>query len=211
MKEFSVGMALVDFIPVLLFAAASVILQRDLYNKMSKGAFALFAAGTIDVVCAGALKALYKLLYAAGVCDFQPLSAMFFPVQSIGFMLAGLGLIAALCRKQKNAALAVAPPVFSGTMIFVTLMVAGLGLMTAALSMLSVKLKKTWLIALFVLGLFCSMGMGYLSSKDFSDAALNWIAEAVNIVGQGSFFAGALLLHRAGLKELKLEEAKKKS
>ena len=64
MKEFSVSMAVVDFLPVILFAAASVLLQRDLYNKMSKGAFALFAAGTIDVICAGALKALYKLLYA---------------------------------------------------------------------------------------------------------------------------------------------------
>ena len=58
MKEFSVSMALVDFIPVILFTIASVILMRDLYNKMSKGAFALFAAGTIDVTCAGALKAL---------------------------------------------------------------------------------------------------------------------------------------------------------
>ena len=50
MKEYSVLMALVDFIPVFAFAAAAVILQRALYNKMSKGAFALFAAGTIDVI-----------------------------------------------------------------------------------------------------------------------------------------------------------------
>lgn len=64
MKEFSVLMALADFIPVVLFCAAAVILIRDMYNKMSKGAFALFAAGTIDVICAGSLKAIYKLLYA---------------------------------------------------------------------------------------------------------------------------------------------------
>ena len=67
-------MALVDFIPVLLFGAAAVRLLRDLYNKMSKGAFAIFAAGCIDVFAAGALKALYKLLYALGACDFTPLS-----------------------------------------------------------------------------------------------------------------------------------------
>ena len=42
MKEFSVPMALVDFVPVIFFAIASVMLQRELYNKMSKGAFALF-------------------------------------------------------------------------------------------------------------------------------------------------------------------------
>ena len=59
MKNFSVSMALVDFIPVMFFAIAAVILMRSLYNKMSKGAFALFSAGSINIICAGALKALY--------------------------------------------------------------------------------------------------------------------------------------------------------
>ena len=103
MKEFSVSMALVDYIPVLCFAMAGVILMRDLYNKMSKGAFALFAAGIIDIVCAGALKATYKLLYALGVCDFEALNNMFFPVQSIGFLLAGIGVVAMVCHKQTKS------------------------------------------------------------------------------------------------------------
>ncbi len=38
MKDYSVIMAFVDFVPVLFFATAVVILMRDLYNKMSKGA-----------------------------------------------------------------------------------------------------------------------------------------------------------------------------
>ena len=36
----TVPMAIVDYIPVALFGAAAVLLLRDLYNKMSKGAFA---------------------------------------------------------------------------------------------------------------------------------------------------------------------------
>ena len=132
MKDFSVSMALVDYIPVICFAIAAVILMRDLYDKMSKGAFALFAAGTIDITCAGALKATYKLLYAAGVCDFEALNAMFFPMQSIGFLLAGIGVLAMLCHKQtKNSAFVVVPPVFSVTFVFVGLMIVGLGLMDA--------------------------------------------------------------------------------
>ncbi len=209
MKDFSVSMALVDYIPVILFAIASVILMRDLYNKMSKGAFALFAAGTIDITCAGALKATYKLLYAAGACDFEALSAMFFPTQSIGFLLAGIGAVAMVCHKQGeklNAAAPVAPALFSGTFVFVGLMVAGLGLLDAVLCLLSVKLKKPALIALFALSFVCSLGMGYLSSKDFAEASMNWIAEGVNVVGQGSLLAGALILHKAGLSELVLEE-----
>ena len=204
MKEFSVSMALVDFIPVILFAAGSVILMRDLYNKMSKGAFALFAAGTIDVACAGALKALYKLLYAAGVCDFTPLSDMFFPVQSIGFLLAGIGIVAMVSHRQKETAAAVAPVVFKGTFIFVGFMIVGFGMMNAVLSALSNKIKKPGLIVLFVLAWVCMLAMGYLSTRDFAQASMNWIAQGVNIVGQGSFFLGALLAHKNGLAELRL-------
>lgn len=200
-------MALVDYIPVICFAIASVILMRDLYNKMSKGAFALFATGTINIVCAGALKATYKLLYAGGVCDFEALNAMFFPVQSIGFLLAGVGVLAMICYNQheKTAALAVAPPLFKGTFVFVGLMVAGLGILDTVLCIISAKLKKPWLIAIFALSFVCSLGMGYLSTKDFAKASMNWIAECVNVVGQGSLLAGVYILHKSGLADLELK------
>ena len=207
MNDFSISMALVDYIPVILFAMASVILLRDLYSKMSKGAFALFSAGLIDVTVAGALKATWKLLYAMGACNFEALDHMFFPVQSIGFLLAGLGILAMLVHKQsKNALLAAAPPVFSGTFVFVGLMVAGLGIMDAVLCVLSIKLKKPWLIAVFALSVICSLCMGYLSSQNFSEASMNWIAEGVNILGQGMLLLGAILLHKSGLAECKLCE-----
>lgn len=202
-------MALVDYIPVILFAIAAVILQRDLYNKMSKGAFALFAAGTINVTCAGALKATWKLLYALGVCDFEALNAMFFPVQSIGFLLAGIGILAMLTHKQsKSIALAVAPPVFSGTFVFVGLMVAGLGIMDTVLCILAGKLKKPALIAIFVISFVCSLCMGYLSSQDFAEASMNWIAEGVNVIGQGTLLLGVCLLHKYGLADYKIREEK---
>ena len=218
-KHFSVPMALVDYIPVIFFAIGAIILLRDLYNKMSKGAFALFSAGVIDVTMAGALKATYKLLYALGVCDFTKLDAMFFPVQSIGFLLAGLGVIAMLTYRQEEkklnsfalpvmlvAASAAAPEVFTGTFVFVGLMVAGLGLLDAVLCVLSKKVGKPALIALYVFSFICCLGMGYLSSKDFAEASMNWIAEGVNVVGQGTFLAGAIALHKNGLADLSLEK-----
>lgn len=202
--DFTIGMALVDYIPVAFFAAAAVILMRDLYYKMSKGAFALFAAGTIMITIAGALKATWKLLYAAEICNFEALNNMFFPTQSIGFLLAGLGILAMICYNQKEKKLYSVPPVFSGTFVFVGLMVAGLGVMDTVLCILAAKLKKPGLIAIFVLSFVCSLGMGYLSSKDFTEAAMNWIAEGVNVVGQGSLLVGAYLLHKNGLAELEL-------
>ena len=206
MKDFSVAMALVDYIPVLFFAVAAAMLQRDLYNKMCKGAFALFAAGTINVFSAGFLKATYKLLYAAGVCDFQALSNIFFPLQALGFLLAGLGMVAMLCLRQgKTLSVAAAPALYSGTFLFVGLMVLGLGCMDAGLCILSKKLKKPAAMVLFIISFACSLCMGYLSSRDFTQAAMNWIAEGVNVVGQGALLVGTVLLHKAGLKELELK------
>lgn len=204
-NDFNVPMALVDFIPCILFAISAVILQRNLYDKMSKGAFSLFSAGTFNIFCAGTLKALYKLLYALGVCDFQPLSQMFFPVQSIGFLLAGLGLVAMLTYDQKVKKLsAVVPPLFTGTFIFVGLMVTGLGMICACLSVLACKLHKKRYIALFVVAFVCSMCMGYLSSQDFEKASMNWIAEGVNTIGQSALLIGAYYLKKSGLKDLDL-------
>ena len=203
--EFSVPMALVDYIPVICFAVAAVMLIKMLHNKMSALAFSLFSAGCIDVACAGALKATYKLLYAANVCDFQPLNAMFFPVQSIGFLLAGLGILLMICKKSKGALLsAAAPAVYKGTFIFVGLMVAGLGVMDTVLCILCAKLKKKWLIAVFVFSFVCSLAMGYLSSQDFAQASMNWIAEIINVFGQGSLLFGVWKLKDAGLEELQL-------
>ena len=205
MNDFSIGMALVDYIPVIAFAISAFILLCELYNKMSKSAFALFSAGVIDVTIAGALKATWKLLYAFGACDFDALNKMFFPVQSIGFLLAGIGILMMLLEGRKSKSLlAVAPPIFSGTFVFVGIMVAGLGIMDTILCILAYKLKKPWIITIFALSFVCSLCMGYLSSQSFDEAAMNWLAEGVNVVGQGAFLTGVILLKKYGLGDLKL-------
>lgn len=199
----SIPIALLDFVPVLLFGAAAVLLQRDLYGKMVKGAYALFAAGTIDATMAGFLKAVHKLLYALGVCDFQPLKQMFFPVQAIGFLLAGCGAlyIGARGPKGRKALAVAAPPVFTGTFIFVGIMLTGLGMLYAGLGRVAAKMKKPAAVALLVVSFVFSLGMGYLASRDFAQPIMNWMAELVNVVAQGSLFAAALILRRSGLAE----------
>lgn len=205
--DFSILMVLIDYILVIAFGFAAVILLRDLYNKMSKGTFDLFSAGVINIFIAGELKATWKLLYTLGVCNFESLNFMFFPVQSIGFLIAGVGILAMICHRQseKTALLATVPPVFSGTFIFVSFMVAGLGLIDTVLCILAFKLKKPWLTILFALSFVCSLCMGYLSSRDFTQALMNWIAEGVNALGQGALLVGVFILHRYGLAELKLK------
>lgn len=200
MKDFSIAMALVDYIPVIFFGFGAAILMECLYNKMTKASFSLFAAGSINVFMAGFLKATYKLLYAANICDFEPLNAMFFPVQALGFLLAGSGIILMFIRKKHLPMYSVAPVLWKGTFLFVGFMVLGLGMMDAGLCYLAKKLKKPGIIVIYVVSFVCCLGMGYLSSRDFTQASMNWIAEGINVVGQGCFLWGGIALKKAGLE-----------
>lgn len=194
--DFSVPMALVDFLPVILFAFAAVLLMKDLYRRMTQYAFALFAAGTINVFCAGFLKALWKLLYAAGACNFYALNTLFLPLQSLGFLMAGAAMIIFVCGKKK-ALLSVAPVYFSGTAVFLVMMVAGLGCMSISLAVIAGKKKKYAAAVLFVLAFIFSLGMGYAARLDSAAAWVNWMEQGINIASQACLAAAAWMLHKA--------------
>ncbi|MBQ8237669.1 MAG: hypothetical protein IJZ39_05950 [Oscillospiraceae bacterium] len=202
MYNFTIPMALVDYIPVIFFGIAAVLLQKDLWGKMCRSAFALFAAGTVNIFSAGFLKATWKLLYAANICDFAALNTMFLPVQSLGFLLAGAGIIWMLAGK-KNVLLA-APPVFSGSFVFIMMMVLGLGSICTCLSILAVKMKRKRAAALFLLSFLASMGMGAMAGQDSTLAWVNWTEQGINCVGQGLLMWGVIVLHKADLKHFKL-------
>ena len=195
MKEFSVPMAVFDYIPVFFFGAGSLILLRDLIGKMKKAAFCCFGCGVFLVTAAGFLKATYKLLYALGVGDFLWMSKRFFSNQSLGFLLAGLGLMLHVLKKDRTYG-------FLPTMALVGIMVVGLCTLDAGLCFLASKLKKRNALLCFIVSFFLCLGMGYLSSKDFDKAFMNWIAQFINVFGQGLYFTGIRILDKAGLKDI---------
>ena len=201
MKEtvFTVPMALTDYLPVLLFGISALLLCRDLKNKMTKSVFVTLEIGAAVAFLAGFLKATYKLLIAIGAGEFAFLNDSFLPLQSSGLLLTGLALVLMLALRKRSAAL-MAPM----TMGFISMMVLGLGGMCASLSVVSVKMKKKRLIPVFILCFFCYMGMGYLASKKDGSAASNWIEQGVNTVGQILLLCGVRSLHKAGLRDLKL-------
>ena len=200
MNGITASMAIVDFIPVALFFIAAVILQRDLYNKMVKGAFALLAAGSIMVLVSGMYKAAWKILYALGVCDFAALDAAFFPLQAPGFLLVFLSLVATLTRKSKGAPpLAAAVPLYGSNMPFVGMSTLGCAGMQCCLFLMGKRMKKPLACALFVVAFVFMLGMGYLSAKFDDSSRMHWLAQCTNIVSQAALLLGVWLLHRAGL------------
>ena len=133
------------------------------------------------------------------------------PMQSTGFFLAAVSLIAMMTAKQENGKerlMAVAAPaVYSGTMIFVAFMCSGITAMGVVLSIVAAKMKKKGAVVLFILTIVGLLMMGYLSGKDFEKPIFNWIAEFVNTLSQLAFLAGTLILHKAGLADFQLKKA----
>lgn len=197
--DFTIEMALVDYIPVLFFTLAGITLICDLKNKMNSLVFTLFIIGIADIAIAGAGKATWKLIYAASQVNIEFLNEIFFPTQSMGFLFAGLALVLMLVMKTNKGETR-----HYSVVGYIVTMVAGLAFIDTVLSIIAVKLKKPALIAFFVVSFICSMGMGYISSQDFTEAVWNWIAEGINIVGQGTLLIGVLSMRKNGLKELKI-------
>lgn len=203
MNELSVPMAIVDFIPVAFFFAAAVLLQRDLYNKMVKGAYALLAAGSIMVFIGGLFKAGWKILYALRICDYPLLENSFFPLQGPGFMLVFLSLAGMFTpfNREKTTLYSAAVPVYTSSLPFVILQTIGCAGLQWVLFAVSVQMKRRAAAALFVLSFLFMLGMGYLSAAFDDSARMHWLAQGVNIISQGALLWGTVLLHRAGLAE----------
>lgn len=210
----TVSLALVDYIPVILFAATSVLLMRDLYNKMSKGAFALMSAGLIMVIWAGAYKATWKLFYTMNIADLYLMNNVLLPMQAAGFLILGIGLIAATFFDQGKgksyvSALPVlmliatqAPKQERAAVVFIIFMVLGYLGFCGCLTVIAARMKKIPAVVLFVLSFVLLMGMGYLGSREFgNDPKMNWIEEGVNLCAQLCLLSGVLILHKSGLKE----------
>ena len=193
MKQFSVPMALVDYIPVVLFCLSFLTVFKDLKDKISAVVKAMIAVGGVLVIAAGGLKATYKLLYALHMGDFEWMSNQMFSNQAFGFLLLGIGLVLSIgsVSKRLNA--------FLPTMVLVLIMVIGLGAMDAVLAYYASKLKKKNALVCFIVSFFLTMMMGYLSSKDFAQASMNWIAQGINCVGMLLLYAGTEILHKTGL------------
>ena len=186
----TVPMALMDFVPVLLFGAAWVILYRDLKNKLNLCSGILLPLGAGLVFLAGFLKATWKMQNAIGAAPVELFNKMMFPTQSVGFLLMAVGMLALMYGKRKSAR--------SLTMVWVMLTVLGNLGASAGLVWIASKVKKA-AVPLFIVAFVCSMMMGYLSSRDFAQASMHWIAQSVNTLGQALLLVGSLLVHKAGL------------
>lgn len=206
MNGITIEMALVDFIPVLLFFLAAVILLKDLYNKFGKAGYAIFATGSIMVLISGIYKALWKILYALQICDFEILSISFFSVQSPGYIFVFLSLAVLLYQSRRSKGVIYSAglvPVVHSKLIFIIIQTLGCTGFLCCLYVMARRRKSNKSAALFLISLCFMLTMGYLSSRFTKTPSMHWIAQITNIIGNAALLWGVQILHKNGLCEEK--------
>ena len=197
MNGITLQMAIMDFIPVLLYLFSMIILQMHYSDEMSHTRFALLSAGTAMVFFGGLYKALWKALYALNICDFVTLENSLFPLQAPGFILvflSFLGFKEQPASKYFALVAPVAPAVYSSNLIFIIMQTLGCGGTQLLLSIRSFKNKRGFAGVMFILSFITMLGMGYLSAKFDSSSTMNWIAQCTNTASQLFLLIGSICL-----------------
>lgn len=206
-ENYSILMALVDYIPVVLFLLSGIIIIKLFMPKMNTMYSVLLSSGVVMVTLAGLLKAVWKTVIVLVKVDWEPLNVMFLPTNSFGFLFVGIALLSLLsnskCPKNYSIAivpimiLAVAEPYF-GSVIFLSIMVVGEIMIVTVLSKLSLQNKNYFAFAFILVSFIASMSMGYLAAieKSLSVVTFNWLEECINVVSQATLFVGCLSLKK---------------
>ena len=86
MEGFTVGLALLDFVPVVAFGLAMLFLALK-FNSI------LFIIGAVLVLLGGVFKASWKLVLGTSKKDVKWMNKMMWPCMGIGFLLMIAGVI----------------------------------------------------------------------------------------------------------------------
>ncbi|MCF0143105.1 MAG: hypothetical protein HUJ75_06985 [Parasporobacterium sp.] len=93
MKGFSVGLALVDYIPVAAFGVAMIFVGNAIGNP-------LFYIGAVFTLLGGLVKATWKLILGISGKDIKILNKGFWPLMGLGFLLMIVGVVISLFTKS---------------------------------------------------------------------------------------------------------------
>ena len=165
-EGFTVGLALVDALPVLFFAGSLAVIASSLAGTGIT--FALVVIGAALVVLSGLCKVSWKMCLGLGIGDIKILNKIFVPAMATGFMITVIGVIVGTVKKVIKWNLVLA-------------------------SVLSIPVILCFLIGFIGMGLMSFYKKSNDKETFDHDAKKNWIAQITNGVAQGMFFLGILL------------------
>lgn len=165
-EGFTVGLALVDALPVIFFGGSLTVIATALSGTGLT--FALVVIGAVLVVLSGFCKVSWKMCLGLGIGDIQILNKMFVPAMATGFMITVSGVVVGTIKKVIKWNLVLA-------------------------SVLSAPVIICFLIGFTGMGLMSYYRKSNDKETFDHDAKKNWIAQITNGIAQGMFFLGILL------------------
>jgi hypothetical protein len=202
-----VGLAVFDFVPVILFLVGAVYLFRFVKRERGPGPGWILLSGGLLVFLGGFLKALSKLMEAntgspATIGQGFLLGDLQFPLLMPGFLLMLVAAILVL-RKMKGATcapVAAAPAMAAWKIPIMGLMTVFMVGAMGVFSAIAFRLRCHWAGALFIVNAVVVIGMAGIGSGGDYSIARQWVEEVVNAIGQGCLLGAGALLARCGVK-----------
>lgn len=197
-ETYTIAMALFDFIPNLAFLVGAFFLVKLSLLLRGKPCARMLMAGTLLIFLGGALKAVWKLLYAANIADIQLFSQAQFVLLAPGFLGMLISIIL-LAREQRNKGalplLAMAPWKIP---LLAIMTISSLGAQ-GILVYIGFRCGAKFAAYAFIIAVLCMLGMSGMASG-VQTVALQWIEQGINAVGQAAFAIGSYALYRHYLK-----------
>lgn len=194
MENYTVPMAIFDFIPNIAFLVGAFFLVKIALIGKGQPCSRMVMAGALLVALGGILKATWKLLYAASIADIHFLGELQFILLTPGFFGLLIAIIL-LARKQANnrqiAAFAIAP--WKLPLLFV-MTITSLGAY-GILTYISFRRKIPYAAIGFILAFIGVLLMGGLASQP-QTVSLQWIEQSINSIANIGFAIGCILLYR---------------
>jgi hypothetical protein len=212
-------MAIVDFIPVVLFMAAMAYVIKMAFGRIKTIYFAILTGGVFVSFMGGLAKCTWKLIYAHGV-DFVPLNTAFVLYQTAGFLLIAIGVFVLLLADIKQSKKSVGTVVASASTLPIFLIVGIIEVVTidkpgflwyivmalftviylVTLSVIAFRHRNFKSAFLFYGSMIFMFGMVALRSK-FDEGGswenINWVAQICNSLTQLQLLLACLFLSKS--------------
>ena len=197
MKEtYPLALALFDFVPVIFFLIGAIYLTHIATRMCGMCCRRLAIMGSLLIFLGGFLKALWKLLVATGVGDFQLMGEVQFVLVAPGFALL-LIVVIGMARgevKQANGKDTLIPAIAIWKIpLLIVMTLASMGVM-GILTYISFHHKVKIAAAGFIVAFLCLVGMGAMASGE-QTLTRQWVEQSINSLGQLGFMIGTIFLY----------------
>ncbi len=215
MQDYSLGLALFDYLPVLL-SALGLYLLAGLLARALPTSHTVLLLGVALVIAGGLSKATWKLIWVLAQENLVVLDALLFVCMAPGMVLLALHTAAASARWRGSEAaahpgrnsLAVGLPLLGAALVLAIaqpdgrawffLLLSASALANIAMSGLLIRLSWGWgqrlTAGVFLLSILLTLSLSWLARSSAGSAPLQWLAESLNLFATGSFALAVWLL-----------------